>query len=136
MSSAKVAAAGGLVAFALAGCGIAAKPLAGTTQLGSSHGNHARLDDARHEHYECLKRAGLPVTTFTAHNGDPGLQIGALPAGPTIIFLTTPGAAQYAQIEGQAQAAEVIGSEQVYPNQASDTEMQQVEACAALGVTG
>jgi hypothetical protein len=64
------------------------------------------------------------------------LRIGAAPAGPTIVFTPTPGAAQAEQIGGKAQAAEVIGSALVYPNQGSDGEMATIGACLAQGVQG
>jgi len=136
MSTAKLAAALALAAVSLAGCGIAAKPLAGTPGLAKRPGNHARLDDQRHSHYVCLRDHGLPASTFTGAGGRPGIQVGPRPAGPTIVFEPTPGAAQELQIQGDSQGAMVVGSALVYPNQAPDGEMQTVAACVALGVTG
>ena len=69
-------------------------------------------------------------------DGDPSFQVGVRPTGPTVIFLPTPGAAQAAQIDGQAQGAEVIGSALLYPNQAPDKLLSKVETCVAKGVPG
>ena len=68
--------------------------------------------------------------------GQTSLQIGVPPDGPSVQFLPTPGAAQQAQISGQVQAAEVIGSALLYPNQSSDGELKMVEDCLAIGVSG
>jgi hypothetical protein len=67
--------------------------------------------------------------------GADGLQIGALPSGPTVQFLATIGGAQAAQIDGRAQGAEVIGTALLYPN-ASDSELKMIEDCVAQGVSG
>jgi hypothetical protein len=65
------------------------------------------------------------------------LQVGGpAPAGATIVFASTPGAAQADQIIGSAQGAEVIGSALVYPNQAPDSLLNGIEACLAQGVQG
>jgi hypothetical protein len=136
MSAAKLSLACGLAAVSLCGCGIAAKPLAGTPKLASQPGTHAKVDDPRAQHLGCMARAGLPAQAFLATGGRPGIQVGTLPDGPTIIFLSTPGAAQYAQIDGQAQSAEVIGSALLYPNLAPDKELSTIETCLALGGNG
>jgi hypothetical protein len=52
------------------------------------------------------------------------------------VFAATPGAAQAYQIDGSAQAAEVIGSVLVYPNQGSDAELSAISACLSQGVQG
>ncbi|MGO9900430.1 MAG: hypothetical protein ACLP0J_12205 [Solirubrobacteraceae bacterium] len=136
MSTAKLSLACGLAAVSLCGCGIAAKPLAGTPKLISKPGNHAKVDDPRAKHLGCMVRGDLPARAFTTANGLPGIQVGALPAGPTIVFQSTPGVAQGFQINGKAQRAEVIGSAQLYPNLAPDKELSTIEQCLALGVTG
>jgi hypothetical protein len=64
------------------------------------------------------------------------MQIGTKPSGPTVQFMPTPGAAQEAQISGQVESAEVIGSALLYPNQAPDGLLQKVESCVAKGVKG
>jgi hypothetical protein len=138
MSPAKLALGGGLVAMALAaaGCGIAAKPMAGSPQLSHARGYHARVDDPRVRHTSCLRADGIPFHLFRADGNRPAIQVGTAPSGPTIVFEPTPGDAQGAQITGQAQGAEVIGAALVYPGQASDAELSQVESCVAVGVTG
>jgi hypothetical protein len=64
------------------------------------------------------------------------LQVGPAPAGATIVFASTPGAAQAYQINGSAQRAEVIGSALVYPNQSPEPALSVIEACLAHGVQG
>jgi hypothetical protein len=125
-----------LTALALSGCGSAAKPLAGTPHLSVQAGIHGRVDRLRREHYLCLRDAGLPAHTFIASGGRPAIQVGSLPAGATIVFEPTPGAAQELQIDGQVQSAEVIGSALLYPNLAPDGTLSTIERCVALDVTG
>jgi len=93
-----------------------------------------RLNDPRTEagRLACLQAHRLPVTEV----GATALQIGPLPTGATVRFLPTEGAGLAAQIEGQAQGAEVIGSALVYPNRASDSELGIIEDCVARGVKG
>lgn len=127
----------GLTAALLAACGIAAKPIAGIPHISNAPGNHARVDDPRSKHVKCLKQHHYRVREYlTAGQRLPAIQVGTLPAGPTIVYESTPGIAQGAQIKGQAQAAEVIGSSLLYPNAASDHELTVVENCASIGVTG
>jgi hypothetical protein len=124
MSSAKLAALSGLAALALSACG------ASTTTP-----NRGRIDDPRtsqSNHVKCMLKAHLPVVKV----GRTDLQVGALPAGPTVHFAPTPGLAQGLQINGQVQGAEVIGSALLYPNQASDNELSKIETCLAQGVKG
>jgi hypothetical protein len=120
-------------AFALSGCG--AVQVQPTTPAGSSKlASRGRVDSPvkMKNHLACLRDAHLSVQVVTPTR----LQIGAAPAGPTIVFAATPGAAQAYQINGSAQSAEVIGSALVYPNQASDGEMATIGACLAQGVQG
>jgi hypothetical protein len=127
-----------LAAVALAACGTTKKPLAGTPGIAHAAGFRGKVDNPRtsiNNHFACIQQAGLPVGNVTI-SGDPGLQIGAPPAGPTVQFLATPGAAQYAQISGSTQAAEVIGSALLFPNGGSDAELSKIESCLAVGVTG
>jgi glycine/serine hydroxymethyltransferase len=137
MSSAKLALAAGIAALVLSACGSTAKPVAGTLKAITT--SHKGLDDPRKKHIACLRQDHIPVQRVQATlsgQSFPGLQIGAAPSGPTVTFEPTPGAAQYAQISGQVQSAEVIGSALLYPNQASDALLAKVEDCVALGVTG
>jgi hypothetical protein len=120
-------------ALALAGCGaVRVQP---TTPAGSSTlASRGRVDSPvkMKNHLACLRDAHLRVQEVSPTR----LQIGRAPAGPTVVFSSTPGAAQAYQINGSAQAAEVIGSALVYPNQASDGEMARIGACLAQGVQG
>jgi hypothetical protein len=79
-----------------------------------------------------MRNQNLPVQEV----GATGLQIGALPAGPTVVFAPTPGVAQGQQIQAAQQGAEVIGSALLYPNQASDAELSKIETCLSKGVSG
>ena len=83
-------------------------------------------------HVGCLRDAHLNVQVLSSTK----LQIDSAPAGPTIVFTPTPGAAQADQINGAAQGAEVIGTALVYPNQGSDALMGTIGACLAQGVQG
>jgi hypothetical protein len=126
MPYAKSAAVVGAAAVLLCGCSSAAKPPQG----------RGKVEDPRtaaySNYYGCLIAHHLPA----AKAGRVSIQIGPLPAGPTITFLPTPSAAQAAQIEGQAQyqGAEVIGAALLYPRGGSDRELAQIESCLASGV--
>ncbi len=132
MSSAKLAAGGALLALCLSACGTSSKPLAGSAAVVQSHAGRGRVDDPRNKHLKCLRENHLTAVKV----GATGLQIGTPPAGPSVTFAPTPGAAQREQIEGQVENAEVIGSALLAPNGASDSELKVVEDCLAQGVTG
>ena len=120
--------------LALTGCGaVRVQPTtpAGSTTLASRGKIDSPLTDM-HNHLECLKDARLTVDVLSPTK----LQVGAAEAGPTIVFTPTAGAAQAQQIDGNAQAAEVIGTALVYPNQGSDSELTSIENCLAQGVQG
>jgi hypothetical protein len=137
MSSAKLALSAAIAALALSACGSTAKPVAGTPKAIAT--THNGLDDARQKHIVCLQQDHIPVRRVQSTLAGqilPGMQIGALPSGPTVTFEATPGDAQGVQIHGQAQGAEVIGSALLYPNQASSALLQKVEDCVAQGVSG
>jgi hypothetical protein len=137
MPSAKLAAALVLFALSLSACGIASKPEAGTPKAIAN--GHKGLDDARAKHTACLAQAHIPFhdeQRTVAGKVLPSFQVNTAPAGPTVSFEATPGAAQALQIQGEAQGAEIIGSAVVYPNQASDSLMNVVEGCVAKGVSG
>jgi hypothetical protein len=113
-------------ALALPACSAAVKP---------ATGGRGRIDDPRttkNNRVSCLRQARLPVQEV----GQTGLQIGSLPAGPTVVFAPTPGSAQAQQIQAESQGAEAIGSALLYPNQAPDPELQAIEDCLAKGVSG
>jgi hypothetical protein len=135
MSSAKIAVASALAALVLSACGTSAKPIAGTKGILTNPGTHGQIDDARvseDDHVGCIRAAGLPVIEV----GTADLRIGTAPGDPTVHFDATPGGAQFVQIAGEAQSAEVIGSALLFPHQASDSELQKIEGCLAQGVKG
>ena len=133
-TSARAIALTGLAAVALAGCGNSFATVAGSAvpaatkkPLGYGVINHAPLP-----HATCMRAAGLPAVTV----GLTGIQVGALPAGPTVEFAPDPNAAEALQIEDKAQGAEVIGAALLYVHGAPDAELKKVEACLAQGVAG
>jgi hypothetical protein len=137
-SAPRLAVACALTALALTACGSTKKPEAGQVRVSAGeHAGRGVVDDPRTKHMKCLQQHHLAVVR-TVNGADrlPGMQIGAPPAGPSVTFEPTPGAAQQAQISGSVQGAEVIGSALLFPNQASDQELKVVEDCMALGVTG
>ena len=137
MPSAKLAVVVGLTALSLSACGTTSKPEAGTPAAIVK--SHQGLDDPRKKHIVCLRQKHIPVhrvQVAVAGQRLPGFQVGVAPYGPTVSFEPTPGDAQGIQIHGQAQAAEVIGSALLYPNQASDSLLTKVENCVAQGVSG
>ena len=122
-----------LAAFGLAGCGgsinVHPSSPSGSTTLAS----RGRIDNPATDtdnHLACLQAAHLPVDVISPTR----LQVGPVPAGPTIVFTPSVAAAQGTQIEGKSQGAEVIGSALVYPNQGSDGELASIGACLAQGV--
>jgi hypothetical protein len=130
MSSAKLAAVSALAAISLAACGTTAKPEAGTLRADAKA--HKGVDDPRIKHIVCLRADKIPVLTA----GRTGLTVGTPPTDAKVVFLPTPGSAQQAQIGGTAPGAEVIGSALLFPQQASDAQLQQIEDCLAVGVKG
>ncbi len=124
MSLLKALAAAVLAAISLAACGSITKP-----PEGRGHVDDPRLSAGR---FQCMVAHELPAVEV----GTTGIQVGQLPAGPTIQFMATPGAATAAQIEDQEQGAEVIGAALLYPNQGSDGEVKVIENCLAQGVSG
>jgi hypothetical protein len=116
-----------LAALLVGGCGSATKPAGGRGQLDSPI-------TTKTNHLKCLQQAHLPVQV----TGPTSLQIGALPGGPTVVFVPTPGSAQAFQISGSTKGAgsEVIGNALLYPHQASDAELKLIETCLGHGVTG
>ena len=121
-----------LAAAAVGGCGSGHKPLAGTPAAAGQTVGHARVDDPRTAHLDCIRQHHLQAVDV----GQTEIQVDAPPAGPKITFAPTPGAAQTAQISGNSAAAEVIGSALLYPNHAPDGELKLIEDCHAQGVSG
>ena len=125
MSSLKTLLACGLAAVLISGCATTVKP---------SHGRGS-VDNPRTsspDYVKCIRDHGFSAVEV----GATGIQVGQLPAGPTIRFLPSPGAATAAQIYGQVQGAEVIGSALLYPNQASSHELAAIEVCLNQKVKG
>jgi hypothetical protein len=137
MPSAKLAVAIGLSALSLSACGTTSKPEAGTKAAIAK--SHKGVDDPTKKHIVCLQQEHIGVRReqiTVAGRPLPAFQVSGVPQGPTVGFEPTPGDAQGAAIQGQAQAAEVIGSALLYPNQAPDQLLSKVEACVAQGVNG
>jgi hypothetical protein len=138
MSSAKLGARLGLLcaaALAASACGGSVHPAASSSGSSGPLVSRGRIDDPRtHQSNRlgCLLDHHLPVQQV----GATGLQIGPLPAGPTVTFEPTPGVAQGVQIQAEGQGAEVIGSALLYPNQAPDGELSEIENCLSQGVQG
>ena len=112
-----------LSALTLSACAVTANKPAGRGSVADPRTQAGRL--------ACLRAHHLAV----AEVGSTDLQIGPRPAGPTVRFAPSPGAAEGDQIEGLAQGAEVIGSALLYPNQAPDSELKVIENCVAQGVS-
>ena len=123
------------LALAVGGCGGAVRVQPTTPAGSSTRASRGQVDsplsDIRN-HLGCMRDAHLPVQVVSPTR----LQVGAAPAGATIVFSSTPGAAQAYQINGQTQDAEVIGSALVSPNQAPENVLNVIEACLAQGVQG
>jgi hypothetical protein len=131
MSFAKLVAACGLAAIALAACGSSSTPEAGSSGASTVPAARGRIDDPRIAHIGCLRSHNIPATLV----GQTDIQIGAA-GGPLIVFTPTAGDAQGTQITGQSQGAEVIGSALLYPRSAGDAELGPIEACLTQGVKG
>jgi hypothetical protein len=125
MPHAKPAAAITAAAMLLCGCGAVIEPPQG-------RGKIADPRTTGPNRLGCMIAHHLPAQKV----GRTGIQIGALPGGPTVQFMPTEGAAQALQINGRVQGAEVIGSALVYPHQADDAELAQIENCVGEGVPG
>jgi hypothetical protein len=121
-----------VAALAVSACGSTAKPVAGSIPANATTVGHAKVDDPRAMYVPCLQAHHLPVV----ERGQTDLLIGTAPGDPTVAFTPTPGAAQSYQITMQAPGAEVIGTALLYPHQASDAELQVIEDCLAMGVSG
>ena len=123
MPHAKSVATLGAVAALLSGCGAVTHPPQG----------RGRIDDPRTaapDRLACLLAHHLPARKV----GMDGIQIGALPSGPTVHFVPSNSVAEALKVIGAAQGAEMIGNALVYPHQASDSELTQVEDCVAKGM--
>lgn len=133
-SSARAIAMSGLAAAALAGCGssFTAVPGSNVPAASSKPLGYGVVDQASLPHTKCMQAAGLPAVRV----GQTKIQVGSLPAGPTVVFAADPNAAENEQITGQAQGAEVIGAALLYVHGAPDPELAKLEACLQQGVAG
>lgn len=123
-----------LAGFAATGCGavnVHPSVPAGSPRLVSRGQVDSPLTNMRN-HLQCIRDAHLAVTVVSPIK----LQIDSAPAGPTVVFTPTAGAAQAAQIDGGAQGAEVVGTALLYPNHGSAPELTAVEDCLGQGVQG
>lgn len=142
MSSSKVAVICGLaVALLLAGCGVAAKPEAGTPHLKDQPGFHGVYDDQRPTRATCLRQDGIHFIEFTTKDeigGTPqmlqAIKITGKPHGATIIFYPEAEIAEGMQIMGQDEGSELIGSALLFPNDTTGRQLTTVETCVASGV--
>jgi hypothetical protein len=125
-----------LAAVALAACGSTTKPVAGSgatrTLPGGLAAGRGVIDDPRTKSAPCLQATKLRIVRV----GTTGLLVGAGGDQARVMFLATPGAAQYAQISGGTQGGEAIGNALLYPQAMSDQHLKQVEDCLAKGVQG
>lgn len=122
MPYAKSVAALGVAALLVCGCGAVVHPPQGRGRVTDPVTSYGRL--------RCLVAHHLPARQV----GLTGIQVGPLPAGPTVRFQPSNGAAEVSQVNGTAQGAEVIGSALVYPNQGTDAEVTQIEDCVKQGM--
>lgn len=123
MPHAKSVAALGAVAMLLCACSSVAHPPQG----------RGRVDDpvtAAPDRLACLLSHHLAARRV----GLDGIQIGVLPDGPTVQFVPSNSVAEALKVTGAVQGAEMIGNALVYPHQASDSELTQVEDCVAKGM--
>ena len=132
MSATKRALVCALAALALSACASTTKPPAGTLNANGTPVSRGKIDDPRTKHMACLLQNHIAAT----ETGADTIQVGRAGVGPLIHFLASPGAAQWEQISGQVESAEVIGGALLYPNRAPDSELQTIESCTALGVNG
>lgn len=133
-SSGRLLTLAGLAAVALAGCGSSFKTVAGSNVPAPTANplGYGVVDNAPRPHAQCIRQAGLPATRI----GLTTIQVGPLPAGPTIVFAADPNAAENEQITDQAQGAEVIGAALLYVHGAPTPELAKIEACLDHGVAG
>lgn len=139
MSFPKVAVICGLMAALISGCGIAAKPQAGTPHLSKYAGWHGVYDDQRPTRARCLTNHDVKYTEFLTkqkvHGTRTDLQaIKIHKGGATIIFYPDAIVAEGQEIMGGALGAELIGSALLYPNNTSGGTLTTVENCTAIGV--
>ncbi len=132
MPARNLAAGCALAAVCLSACGSATKPVAGSATATSPHPGRGVVDDPRTKSLPCLRKLKLAIN----RQGAAALTIGAGSQQARVMFMPTPGAAQEAQISGQVQSAEVIGSALLFPQAMSDRSLKKIEDCLAQDVLG
>jgi len=132
MSAAKLSLAAIVLALCVAGCGTV--DVKRTAETGATQ-SRGRVDSPLRnhpDHVACLQAQHLTVRRIDGSD----LAVGVAPAVVRVHFDPTPGQAQGDQISDHEQAAEVIGSALLYPGQASDAQLTDIERCIAKGVKG
>ncbi|HZU60900.1 MAG TPA: hypothetical protein VE983_08035 [Solirubrobacteraceae bacterium] len=109
----------------LGGCSSVVKPPQGHGVVDSPLTNNP-------DRVACLRATHLPVQVV----GPTAVLIGSPPGAARVTFEPTAGAAQALQMSGvpSAQGAEIIGAALLYPGQAPDGELSQIENCLDQGV--
>ncbi len=139
MSFRKVAVICALMAVLISGCGIAAKPQAGSPHLLTSPSFYGVYDNQRAAREACLTAHHIPFVSFETKDrvhGTPQLlqAIKVGPGGASIIFYPDAGIAEGQIIMGKGLGAELIGSALLYPNNTTGLTLTEVENCTAIGV--
>jgi hypothetical protein len=111
------------VAMILCGCSAVVKP-----PQGRGHAEDPRTDAGR---FQCLIAHHFPARKV----GLTEIQVGPLPAGPTVQFEPSDAAAESRQVEGTSPGAEVIGTALLYPHGASDAALNEIENCVGQGMS-
>jgi hypothetical protein len=127
------------MAVLISGCGIAAKPQAGTPHLLTKPGFHGVYDDQRPTRTACLKRHDVAFTTYLTKRKVNGVRTNLQAVkidkgGASVIFYPDANIAEGQEIMGQALGAELIGAALLYPENTSGGTLTKVENCIALGV--
>ena len=94
--------------------------------LGSDSDTGTDPNDKRAAALECLREEkGLKATP----EGDDAIRVGSPLNGSRIRFFLTTGEAEARQFEGREEGTEHIGAALLYVRQASEAELEEVEAC-------
>lgn len=112
---------GGLAGGTPSGGGGSASSGSGTSAGGGKLGAY----DPVAAPLRCIRRKHV----HAYRDGGTIIQVAPKPTGPRVVFTSTQGDAQAAQIHGQAEGAEVIGAALLYVNTASDGLIKVMETC-------
>lgn len=112
---------GGIQSGGLSGGGGGGGTAGGT----SSSGGTLSAYDPVGRPLRCMRRNHLPAY----RDGVGAIQIAPKGKGPRVVFASTTGDAQAAQIHGQAEGAEIIGTALLYVSTASDRVIKLAETC-------